>query len=165
MTLCTHVVPIISCTKFRTLSCRMSEMCTNLAVKVPKCFKMQQSWKIQLRHGLCTFCEIKFHDLSMENQWNSMTFSCQKKVKSYANWWKFLYLQVSFNFSLNYLTQHFHFPWLFGIFLVFCDFSRSGNTFFQIPWLFQVFHDRTTLFRSQKWELVSNFNRPYLPTG
>ena len=31
--------------------------------------------------GSCTFCEIKFHDFSKENQWDSMTFSYQRKVK------------------------------------------------------------------------------------
>jgi len=50
---------------------------------------------------------------------------------------------------INYFKVHVNiptFPWLFQNFCdlsIFHYFSRPGNDHFKIPWLFQVFHDRT----------------------
>ena len=96
--------------------------------------------EFRIDQGSCPFCEIKFHDFSMENQWNSMTFLYQRKVKSYANWWKFLHLQALFKLSLNNLTHLFYFSWLFHDLWHFSSF----------PWLFQVFHDRTNPARATR---------------
>ena len=81
--------------------------------------------------GSCTFCEIEFHDFSMENQWNSMTFSQQRK----ANWWKFLYILLNYHpiFIFHDFWDFSSFPWLLQAWKYF---------FFQIPLLFPVFHDR-----------------------
>ena len=78
----------------------------------------------------------------MENQWNSMTFSYQRKVKSYANWLKFLYLQVLFKLPLNSLTHHFHFPWLLAFFY-FSMTSPGLEILFANSMTFPVFHDHT----------------------
>ncbi len=89
----------------------------------------EQSWCLVVN-------QIQFHNFSMENQWHSMTFSYQRNEKSYTTWWKFL------SFTIKLFDTKFSFSMTFGMFLVFHDFSRPGNTFFfQIPWLFQVFHD------------------------
>jgi len=59
--------------------------------------------------------------------------------------------RLSFKKHINYfklgVNEHVNiktFPWLFQNFLSFFrDFSRPANDHLKIPWLFQVFHDRT----------------------
>jgi len=50
-----------------------------------------------------------------------------------------------------WIQQHFHdFSKISYDLSFFHDFSRSGNDHFKIPWLFQVFHDRTNPVHTQK---------------
>jgi len=83
--------------------------------------------------GSYTFWPMDFQDFSMTlNQISTTKLKSRYKHEQFRKCCRFLSVTT--------------FPWLLQNFYdlsFFHDFSRPGNYHFKIPWLFQVFHDRT----------------------
>jgi len=119
-------------------------------------------------------------------EWISVTFS-------YSNWGAFTCSAINTNKNLRrkyerayvgwYFEQHFFLntlfqtqrkwaceynkcPWLsqhFWDFIFSHDFSRPVNNHFKIPWLFQVFHDRTNPVKGTRQQVSTHIRVCLLP--
>jgi len=117
------------------------------------CLPSQVTWTGFLHMLTNGFFSMTFHQISMtklKSRYKHEQFRKCWASRAYAGLhferlsFKFFWFYFKLGINEHVIITNFHdFSKTFMISSFFHDFSRPGNDHFKIPWLFQVFHDRT----------------------